>query len=155
MKQSMKVSFWKEGVNSFDSCFGVAVFRFLRKFNVSVSRSFTEPDESESASEVELGDSLEESGEENLIADDSLRSSAAKEDDTLDQLDEDMSSDQSGSEFSDSDEKSTSPAQEGDDITMMSLASLQEDLEKGKAAKEQVCKDLNKNHTRDRIHITV
>ena len=115
----------------------------MRKFNVSVPRSFTEPDESESSSEVELGESLEESeGDQNLIADDSLRSSAAKEDGTLDQSDEDMSSDQSGSEFSDSEEKSTSPAQEGDDITMMSLASLQEDLEKGKAAKEQVCKHL-------------
>ena len=71
-----------------------------------------------------------------------MRSSATKEDDTLDQSDEDMSSGQSGSEFSDSDKKSTLPAQEGDDITMMSLASLQEDLEKGKAAKEQVCKNL-------------
>ena len=116
----------------------------MRKFNVSVPRSFTEPDESENSSEVELGESLEESeGEENLTADDSLRSSAvAKKDDTLDQSDEDMSSGQSGSEFSDRDEKSTSLAQEGDDITMMSLASLQEDLEKGKAAKEQVCKHL-------------
>ena len=87
---------------------------------------------------------MEESeGEESLTADDLLRSSAANEDGTLDQSDEDMSSEQSGSEVSDSEEESALPTEstaEGDDITMMSLASLREDLERGKAAKEQVCK---------------
>ena len=56
-----------------------------------------------------------------------------------------MSSDQSGSEFSDGEEGSASPtesAAEGEDITMMSLTSIREDLEKGKAAEEQVCKCL-------------
>ena len=57
--------------------------------------------------------------------------------------DEDHTSSRSGSESSDNEQEPLSPtesAAEGDDITMMSLASLQEDLEKGKAAKEQVGK---------------
>lgn len=88
---------------------------------------------------------VETEGVECPTANDLLRSPSAKEDDTLDQSDEDMSSGQSGSEFSDSEEGSTSPTEltaEEDDITVMSLASLREDLEKGKAAKEQVCKNL-------------
>lgn len=58
-----------------------------------------------------------------------------------------MSSDQSGSEFSDREEGSASSTEstaEGDDITMVSLASIREDLEKGKAAEEQVCKCLRR-----------
>ena len=113
----------------------------------SAPRSVAESDENESASEIiELDDSLEElERDEHLIADDLLTSSATNED-TLDQSDEAfMSSDQSGSEFSDSEEGSASQTEsttEGDEITMMSLASVREGLEKGKAAKEQVCKPL-------------
>lgn len=107
--------------------------------NFSAPRAVTESDQDDSGSE-----SLDESeGEESLTGDDdSSRSSAANED-TMDQSDEDISSSQSGSEFSDSEAGSTSPTEstaEGDDITVMSLASLREDLEKGKAAQEQVCK---------------
>ena len=109
-------------------------------------RSFSESDES--ASELELADSMEESGGENyFVTDDKSRSSASEGEENLDQSDEDISSGQSESEFSDVDdeEQSASPTEstaEGDDITVMSLASLREDLEKGKAAKEQVCKLL-------------
>ena len=108
-------------------------------------RSFSESDES--ASELELADSMEESGGENYFVTDDKSRSSASEEENLDQSDEDISSGQSESEFNDVDdeERSASPMEstaEGDDITVMSLASLREDLEKGKAAKEQVCKLL-------------
>ena len=60
--------------------------------------------------------------------------------------DDKSSSSQLESELSDSEERSVSPtesATDGGDITVMSMDTLREDLEKGKAAKEQVCKLLD------------
>ena len=60
---------------------------------------------------------------------------------SLDQSDVDVSSERSSS-VSSNEQEPPSPmdGEDGDDITMTSLASLQEDLEKGKAAQEQVGK---------------
>lgn len=63
------------------------------------------------------------------------------EDLSLDQSDVDVSSERSSS-VSSNEQEPPSPmdGEGGDDITITSLASLQEDLEKGKAAEEQVGK---------------
>ena len=109
----------------------------------SVQRTGSESDQSVS----ELDESLEESGGEEHLTDEDKLNLSADEDTVSDQSDEeDITSDRSESESADNEQEPSSPLEstaEGDDITMMSLASLQEDLEKGKAVKHQVGRYLH------------
>ena len=95
----------------------------------------SDAESSESTSELEASlveDYLTVENKPNIISVDS--------DVSFDQSDkDDTSSDKSSSASADEQEPSL-PVAGGDDITMMSLASLQEDVVKGKAAKEQVGK---------------
>lgn len=103
-------------------------------------RSESESDHSAGKSD----ESMEEAeGKEYLLDESELSPSSADEDEAFEDSDDDQTSSQSDSKLTDYEQEPLSPTgvesmAEGDDITMMSLASLQEDLEKGKAAKEQV-----------------
>lgn len=93
-----------------------------------------------------LDESTEEAeGREHLLDENELSPSFADEAEAFEHSDDDQSSIWSDSESIDQEQEPLSragvePTADGDDITMMSLASLQEDLEKGKTAKEQVGK---------------
>ena len=119
---------------------------------------------SESESDHSVGKSVEESeGKEYLLDESELSPSSGDGDEAFEHSDDDHAPSWSDPELTDHEQEPLSPTgvesmAESDDITMMSLASLQEDIEKGKAAKEQVGEHaslISRIHTSVPINVVI